>query len=272
MDMDKELCVIQANCQADGLVRLLSENKDLNSRFSLRRYTNFLHESVPHEELASCTAFIYQHLGEKWAEISSINLLKQVNPRAKLLQISNMMFKGYRPFWTNRGPSEFGDSFLDQLIAMKLNKPELIHIYLNGNLEKKFDLRSMFKESLEIERQKKVDCIVQTVDHVPERFREEQVFYLINHPDMVLLGVVAKKIFREPELPLPNNFEVPDLYPELTIPIHPQLAKIHGLKLVDENTKYNVFGKMKTCAEYTSIYIDSQILNMQPLTAYLHLV
>ena len=272
--MNKELCIIQANCQVDGLVKLLFENKDFNQRFTLRRYTNFMREAVPYQELSNCAVFIYQHLGSKWDEQSSDCLLKQVNSKAKVLKIPNMLFKGYWPFWTNQSPSEFGDFFLDKLIAMGLNKSEIMHIYLHGNLERKYDLQGIFEESVAIERKKEVACLVQTVDLVLEKFKHEQVFYTINHPSPWLLALVGEAIFKELGLPLCANFyaQFPDPYPELQVPVHPQLAKIYGLKFAGQETRYNVYGKMKTFAEYTSNYIDSQLLDFKPLTSYLQLV
>ena len=272
--MNKELCIIQANCQVDGLVKLLFQNKDFNQRFVLRRYTNFMHEAVPYQELSCCSVFIYQHLGSKWNEQSSDCLLKQINPKAKVLKIPNMMFKGYWPFWTNQSPSEFGDFFLDKLIAMGLNKSEIMHIYLHGELGRKYDLLAMFEESIGIEREKEQGCLVQTVDLVLEEFKQQQIFYTINHPSPRLLALVGEAVFKELDLAVPKNFyqQYPDLYPELQLPVHPQLAKIHNLKFVGEQVRYNVYGKMKTFAEYTSNYIDSQLLDMKPFTSYLQLV
>jgi hypothetical protein len=270
--MTKQFCIIQANCQADGLVKLLYDNPQFNSRFVLRKYTNFLREPVPQEELSTCSVFIYQYLGGKWDELSSDSLLKQLNPKARVLRIPNMMFKGYWPFWTNQGPSEFGDYFLDQLIAMKLNKSEIMQIYLRGKLENKFDLAGMFEQSIEIERTKEQECIVKTVDWVLERYREEMVFFTINHPGMGLLEKVAREVYRELELPVPDKFVVPNLYDELTVPVHPQLGRICGIKFADDHARYNVFGKLKTCEQYVSNDIDSQLLDMRPLTAYLQLV
>ena len=272
--MNKELCVIQANCQVDGLVKLLCQNKAFGEHFTLRKYTNFMNEAVPYGELAECSVFIYQHLGSKWNEQSSDSLLNQINPKALVLKIPNLMFKGYWPFWTNQGPSDFGDSFLDKLIAMGLKKAEIMHIYLKGNLSRKYDLLGMFAESIAIEREKEVGCLIQTVDLVLERFQREQVFFTINHPGMQLLAQVGAAVFKQLELPLPDDFyqNFPNLYPELEIPVHPQLGKIHGIKFANEQARYNVFGKMKTFEQYTSNYIDSQLLNIKPLTSYLHLV
>ena len=271
-DMDKQLCVIQANCQADGLVRLLCNSPEFNSRFTLRRYTNFLREPVPPGEMEACSVFIYQHLGDKWKETSSAVLLGRLNPKARVLKIPNMLFKGYWPFWTNNSPSEFGDFFLDQLIAMKLSKSEIMHVYLHGRLDNKFDLEGMLAESVETERAKEKGCVVQTVDWILERFRNEMLFFSINHPNMELLKLVAGEIFRELDLPEPAALRVPNLYPEFTVPVHPQLGRICGIKFAGADARYNVFGKMKTCEEYTSNYIDSQLLQIRPLTAYLHLV
>ncbi len=272
--MNQELCLIQANCQADALINLLQSRSDFTCRYRLRAYTNFLKEPVPEKELAECSIFIYQHLGAKWGELASAVLLKNLNPKAKQIKIPNMLFKGYWPFWTNHSPSEFGDFFLDKLIAMGLNKGEILHVYLSMKLAEKFDLQKMFQESIEIERTKEVGCIVNTVDFVLEHYRRDWLFCTINHPRRILLALVAKAIFQELELTW-NEAEMlalPSPYPEFDLPIHPQVAKFHNLRFISENTVYNVFGKKKSFQEYVSNYIDSQLMNLRPLSAYLHLV
>ncbi|MBQ4132614.1 MAG: hypothetical protein IJD04_02640 [Desulfovibrionaceae bacterium] len=272
--MPRELCIFHANCQIDGLVRLLCLNNQFRQRYELRRYTNFLREPLPDEELTACSFFFYQHLGAKWEELASANLLARLAPGARAIKIPNMLFKGYWPFWTSRSPSEFGDSFIDELISMKLNKSEIMHICLHWDLEKKYDLRAMFEESLQTERKKEDGNIVQTVDWISENYRSRALFLTINHPGMELLARVAEAVFRTLELDIPSNLAdiLPNLYPEFCLPIHPQVARFHNLKFADENTRYNVFGKQKTYAEYASNYIDSQLLNITPLSAYLHIV
>lgn len=274
MDTNKQLCLIQANCQADALQGLLMSSAAFNADFELRRYTNFLNEQVPDQELARCSCFIYQHLGPKWDTMASKRLLPKVNPNAKIIQIPNMLFKGYWPFWTSNSPSEFGDEFLDKLIAMQLSKPEIMHIYLHGNINKKFDLTDIFEKSIAIEREKEKNAIIKTVDYALENFKTKQLFYTINHPSTKLLAMVAKAIYYELGLELPPGFSdnFPNPYPELTMPIHPQVAAFHGISFANEHTKYNIFGKQKTFAEYVSNYIDSQLLNLTPLTAYLHMI
>lgn len=272
--MDKKLCIFQANCQIDSLVSLLCLNEQFNRHYSLKRYTNFLHEPIPEEELAACTFFFYQHLGEKWESLASSVLLKKLSPKARALKLPNMFFKGYWPFWTNSSPSEYGDSFLDQLISMKLNKSEIMHICLHGNLEKKFDLQGMFAESIRIEREKEKGALVETVDWTLEHYRESQIFFTVNHPGKELLARVIQTVFEILELDIPPRLaeSVPVLYPEFTLPIHPQVAAVHGLKFANAQTRYNIFGKWKTYAEYASNYVDSQLLKITPLSAYLHLV
>ena len=109
----QELCLIHANCQGDPLAWLLAATPEFAVRYEVRRYTNFERELIPPEELARCTLFIYQHLGEHWDEHASDRLLARVAPGALRCCIPNMLFKGYWPFWTNRSSMDFGDTFLD---------------------------------------------------------------------------------------------------------------------------------------------------------------
>lgn len=272
--MNKDLCIVQANCQADMLTDLLQACPQFNSRYELRRYTNFLHEAVPEEELARCGVFIYQHLGEKWGKLASGELLQQLSSSALCLKLPNMLFKGYWPFWTNKSPSEFGDFFLDKLIGMGLGKAEILHVYLNTELSAKFDLKAMFDESVQIERVKEEGALVKSVDFVLEHYREEPLFLTVNHPGPRLLEKVAQAVFAALELRWTKELEaaLQNPYPEFELPIHPQVAAFHDLKFAGQATHYNVFGKQKNFETYASNYIDSQLLNMQPLSAYLHMV
>lgn len=272
--MNKELCIVQANCQADMLTGLLNACPQFNRRYQLRRYTNFLHETVPEQELARCSVFIYQHLGEKWGKLASNVLLQQLNKEALYLKLPNMLFKGYWPFWTNSSPSEFGDFFLDKLIGMGLGKAEILHVYLNTELTTKFDFKAMFEESVQIERAKEEGALVKTVDFVLEQYREQPLFLTINHPGPALLKKVAQAVFAALELEWTKEIEAAlyNPYPEFELPIHPQVAAFHGLEFAGPTTQYNVFGKQKDFKTYASNYIDSQLLTMQPLSAYLHMV
>ena len=270
-----EYCVIHANCQGDPLVDLLRSHPEFAERYSIRKYTNFQQEIIPAGELEQCSLFVYQHLGDNWAELASKSLLGRVNPAAKVLRIPNMLFKGYWPFWTNHSNMEFGDVFLDKLLNMGLGKAEVLYVYLQTDITRKYDLAAMFEESMDIEAKKEAECIVSTTDVVRSLYSSEHLFNTINHPNRRLVLRVAQAILQElnmealPEL-LVSGFENP--YPEFELPIHPQVAAFHGLEFIKPECEYQVFTGRKTFAAYAEHYVDCAILGIESFSAYLHIV
>ncbi|UZP67174.1 WcbI family polysaccharide biosynthesis putative acetyltransferase [Desulfovibrio mangrovi] len=273
--MSRKLCLIHANCQGDPLRKLLMLHPQFGQEFEVVKYTNYLRESIPDEQLRSCSLFLYQPLGEKWDDHASDALLARVNPDAVNLAIPNMLFKGYWPFWTNRSPIEFGDAFLDKLVGMGLEKKEILYICLHTDIAAKHDLAAMFEKSILHEIEKEKGCVVGTVDLVLERFRTEKLYNTINHPNRrLILHVTAGILSHLGYAPLPRVLvdAFQDPYPEFELPLHPQIAAFHSLSFGDAATRYNVFGKMRTYEEYVGFYVDCRQLNIRDFSSYLHLV
>ena len=275
MGMNKELCIIHANCQADPVLALLLRHSAFAERFAVKKYTNYRREKIDPAGLAGCDVFIYQHLGDKWGEHASSHLLNLVNPKALTLRLPNMLFKGYWPFWTKQSPSDFGDFFLDKLLGMGLGKAEILRLYLHNDLARKFDLKAMFEESISIEREKEKDCVSGYVDLILRHFREEQLFGTINHPRPRLIWHMTQGVLAALGLPALPGFDsqayaqFSDPYPEFTLPIHPQVAAVHGLAFAGPGTLYEVFGKQKTFEEYVNNYIDCRLHGLDPFIGYL---
>lgn len=101
-------------------MQLLASHPEFSRAFEIRKYTNYLHEEVPAQELAECSLFMYQHLGAKWGDHASDELLAKVNSSATVMAVPNVLFKAYWPLWTNHSPMDFGDAYLDKLIDMGL--------------------------------------------------------------------------------------------------------------------------------------------------------
>ena len=274
--MNKELCIIHANCQADPMLELLLKHAPFCERFAVEKYTNYRQEKIDPARLAACRVFMYQHLGDKWGEHASKHLLSLVNPKAEVLRLPNMLFKGYWPFWTAHSPSDFGDFFLDKLIDLGLGKREILRLYLHNDLTRKFDLQAMLEESIAVEREKEKDCLVDYVDFILQYYRKEQVFSTINHPRLRLIRRMTASVLAALDLPGLADAEEKalaarsDPYPEFALPIHPQVAAFHGLEFIGPDTRYEVFGKQKTFEEYISNYIDCRFSGLESFVCYLH--
>lgn len=273
--MTRELCIIHANCQGDPLADLLAGQPDFAARYEVRRYTNYLKERIPPHELTRCALFIYQHLGERWDDLSSQALLRLVPSACRVLQVPNMLFKGYWPFWTNQSSMDFGDSFLDRLAGMGLDRAEMLHVYLHGDLTRKYDLVGMLEKSLAIEEDKERNAVVHTVPLVRSLWQHEKLFATINHPQRRLLlhvadGVLAALGMEGVPADVADAFAVP--YTEFELPIHPQVAALHGLPFADAQTRYHVYGKTLTFEDYVRCYIDCRLRGIDSFIGYLHLV
>ncbi len=273
--MKKELCIIHANCQADPMLDLLMRHGQFCRYFEVEKYTNYLKEEIAPERLAQCSVFIYQHLGAKWNELASESLLGLLNPQALVLQMPNMLFKGYWPFWTNHSPSDFGDFYLDKLLAKGLSKGEMLHLYLHADITRLFDLKAMFAESIAVERSKEEGGMCAYVDEILAHYHNEPLFGTINHPRQRLIWRMTQAVLEKLDLAsLPSMQseafrQFADPYPDISLPIHPQVAAFHELTFAGPDTRYSVFGKLKTFEQYINNYIDCRLLGLTPFVGYL---
>lgn len=290
----RSLCLIHANCQGDPLAGLLAAAPQFAERYEIRRYTNYQREHVPPAALSGCALFLYQHMGEKWDDHASARLLAMVNPAARVLRLPNMLFTGYWPFWSNRSAMDFGDSFLDRLVALGLGMAEILHVYLHGNLTAKYDLDAMLRASLAVERDKEQGTrnpaapacghagrdaippvVAPTVDLVEALWKEERLFATINHPNRRLVLHVAEGVLAALGMdPLPPAVRAgcADPYPEFELPMHPRVAAHHGLSFGGPDATWNVYGRRMTFEDYTRRYVDCRLRGIDNFIGYLQLV
>uniref|UniRef100_B8DRT4 Polysaccharide biosynthesis enzyme WcbI domain-containing protein n=1 Tax=Nitratidesulfovibrio vulgaris (strain DSM 19637 / Miyazaki F) TaxID=883 RepID=B8DRT4_NITV9 len=295
----RSLCLIHANCQGDPLAQLLAASPQFAARYEIRRYTNYLRERVAPAELSGCGLFLYQHLGEKWDDHASDRLLAMVNPAARVLRLPNMLFTGYWPFWTNKSPMDFGDSFLDRLVSMGLDMAEILHVYLHRDIAAKYDLDAMLRASLDVERDKERGSDVErgraggdggvagalpggipavvapTVELVETLWKQERLFATINHPNRRLVLHVAEGVLAALGMdPLPPAVRdgFTDPYPEFELPIHPQVAAHHGLAFGGPDATYNIYGRRMTFEDYVRRYADCRLRGIDNFIGYLQLV
>ncbi|MCC8194568.1 MAG: hypothetical protein LIP28_07985, partial [Deltaproteobacteria bacterium] len=191
-DDTREVCVLHANCQAEPLSRLLMASAEFAARWRIRIYTNYTREAIPDPILKAATLFLYQHLGPEWGEVGSDALLARLGPDARPVCIPNMFFLGYWPFWTRNSPMEFGDFFLDKLYESGAGKPEILRVYLHGDVRKVVDLEAVVRDTLDAEFAKEERCAVKTAPFVAANWKTIRLFQTVNHPDAPLLVHVAQ--------------------------------------------------------------------------------
>ncbi len=250
-DEFREICIIHANCQGEPLVQLLMASPEFAARWRIHSYTNYTREVIPESVLENASLFLYQYLGDEWGDISSEALLARLGPHTRPACIPNMFFLGYWPFWTSESPMDFGDYLLDRLYASGAGKPEILRVYLHGDISKMADLDGIARRSLEMEFTKEERCIVKTADFVAANWRKRRLFQTVNHPDTPLLLHAAQGVLANLGLP-PLAPAVCDSYAfgyeGFELPIHPGVAAFLGLPFAGVETVYPVFGRFMTFA------------------------
>jgi hypothetical protein len=273
--MNRELCLIHANCQGDSLRSLLAATPAFARCFEIRKYTNYLKESIPQQDFDRCRIFLYQHLGEKWNDFASDALLARLHPVACRIQIPNMLFKGYWPLWTNKSTMNYGDALLDLLVSKGYSESEVLHVYLRGRLAEKYHLDALLNENLCRERHKEKDAVIALTDFIEENWRTQQLFLTPNHPNKTLLLAIADAVLESLGLgrvppSLHSNF-TPD-YPNFELPIHPQVGAYFRLPFADANRLYSIYGRPMSFARYAACYVRCLSRRLGNFEAFLHLV
>lgn len=276
----KRLCLIHANCQGAPLKRLLLASPGFAAQWTVRHVVNHTREALPDELLAACDLFLYQDIGEKWGELASARLLAKLPACSTALAIPNCFFLGYWPFWTNKCAMDFGDSVLEALAGRGLDHAEILHLYLHTDTPfRVVDPARVLEESVAVERAKEAGCVVSTVDFILERWQHEPLFSTVNHPGPLLLRHIACGILAALALPplpdllcLPQVSCDPDFQLRFELPIHPGVAARQGLAFTRAETRYQVFNKWLTFAEYAACYVDCRLHGAENFLAYLRAI
>lgn len=275
-DDHREICVLHANCQGEPLAELLMASPAFASRWRIQFYTNYTRDAIPENALKNATLFLYQHLGPAWGDIASDRLLARAGAQTRPVCIPKMFFLGYWPFWTGKSPMDFGDIWLDKLFEAGAGKPEILRIYLHGDVRKMADLAAVVRETLAVEAAKEERCAVKTAGFVAENWKRVQLFQTVNHPGVPLLLHVAQGLLAHLGLP-PLEQAVCDAYSYgyegFSLPIHPKVAAFHGLPFAGDEAEFPVFGRAMTFAGYVSRYIDCRMNHLEDnFLGYLQMV
>lgn len=260
---------------------MLRASAAFNSAYRIVLYTNYTRERISPRDLSECSVFLYQYLDDTWEELASRELLQRLSPSAHALQIPNLFFKGYWPFWTSHGPIDFGDSFLNRLIDEGAPKSAVLKLYLHNDINKFIDLQAALEETVAIERQKEAHTCIKYVDYLLRLWKKQMVFLSVNHPGQCLLIHVAQGILDALSLPPLTEQEISlvglqDAFPsyaDFELPVHPQVAAFHGLDFGGPQQTYAVFGRRMTFEHYISRYIDCRLSGLDgEFIGYLQLV
>ena len=266
---------MHANCQGEHLVNALQASAEFARAYDLRVYLNYARQEIPQADLACCSLFLYQHLGPEWGPLSSQALLSRLPAQCPSLCIPNIFFRAYWPLWSGRPGFDYRDLYLDYLLDMGLPRRDILHLYLNTSLSKKYALDALLAETIAIERVREAHTPVKYLDLILERYRSERLLFTINHPGPELLAHAAQGILRELGIPCPDPMPLPQLepyYASFEQPIHPQVAERLGLSFITPDTVYTIYGRPMTFSQYACAYVDCRLAGIEEFIGYLQMI
>lgn len=265
-------CIISANCQAVPLAKQLITFYPFACEYEIEIFTNFTKTIIPLEKLQNCDLLIYQKLGLAWGNLSEKFLLENVNPKAKVICMPNIVNTTLWPTSKHTGNliDSYRDSFVEELITRKLAIKEILYLVEKKDYATLCDINEIMRESIAKEREKKYLCCDLICDYIMDNYKTTQLFTTINHPYGKLLNLVAKLVLEEigfSQVPdsIILNLNCDD---DFDLPIHPSVSKFLGLSYGGHEQLYNVYGKMLTYNEYLYAYVYAR-LNEIPLTYFL---
>lgn len=256
--MEKQLCIVHANCQGQPLIDRLKKCPDFDSQYECELYTNYIREPIPDEKLAQCDLFLYQHLGPKWDDLASKTLLDKLPKSARHLCVPNMFFKGYWPFWSGEAGFNYRCTLLDELIAKGLPPQETAMLYIRWDVERKYDLLDLVRKAIEAERQREKHTPIKYVDLLVANYRDTRLFYTVNHPGPMLLDHAATGVLEHLDFDRPAQEafdEVENPFDMFEQPINPKIGDYFGWDFATGDTEYEVYGRRMNHARYVANYI-----------------
>ena len=272
--MSQALCLLHANCQGDALRPLLENTPTFARHFRIRQYVNYTRQSIAEADLEQCALFLYQRLAPRWGALSTEQMLPRLPAFCRCVEIPNLFFKGYWPFWTNAVQNiDFADSLLERLLAQGLAPEEALNLYLRGDPALLGDVAAVAEDSLAREEEKEADCPIRCAPLLRERWREEQLFITVNHPGRTLLFHLADSLLRLLDLGgLPEEARRAYVHPQedFWLPLHPALGPLLGLPFASRERRYQVFAARLTHREYTSCYLACRRHGVDDLLTMLH--
>ncbi|BCS89654.1 WcbI family polysaccharide biosynthesis putative acetyltransferase [Pseudodesulfovibrio sediminis] len=270
--MEKELCIVHANCQGEPLLERLTACPEFHARYECLLYTNYVHEPVPDYALNNCSLFLYQHLGDKWGELASDALLANLPQSTRSLCIPNMFFKGYWPTWSNEPGFDYRCVLLDELIETALPVEEVILLYMHTDVSTRFDLLSLVTETIATERERETHTPIKYLDVITKNYRETQLFHTVNHPGSLLMNHVATGILEALGFtpPAPSVFDaLPEPFAEFDQPINPKVAEFFGWDFVETDRLYTIYGRKMNFARWVSSYVFARRAGISDFIGFL---
>lgn len=270
--MEKQLCIVHANCQGPPLLERLNLCPEFDEMYDCYIYTNYAKEPVPHELLERCSLFLYQHLGSEWGDLASESLLQQIPEDATSLCIPNMFFKGYWPTWSGEAGFDYRCTHLDKFVKLDLPPKETVMLFLRSDVTRLYDLLDMVSKTIEHEREREQHTPIKYLEVLIANYRDQRLFNTVNHPGPLLMNHVSTSVLDHLGFDSPPQSileELGDPFPEFEQPIHPRIGDYFGWDFATTDTEFQIYGRRMSYARYVANYVMCQKSEIEDFIGYL---
>ena len=270
-----ELAVVVGNCQAAALEMLLNTNDEFSRRFEFSSFPP-VHE-IPaemvaglHEALAVAKIVVLQRIDEGYRDGLGLGTetLAKVAGAATVVRWPSVYWAGYFPdlFYLRNengdpvvdGPFDYHDRVILEGYVAGLGVAETIQRLKDPGLPS--NAQSWAESSTaELEVRGK-GCDVEITSFIASKFREELLFFTMNHPANVLLGHIATQVMDLTGIPGSiDHRKLPDQVLGSTFyPLHSNHARALDLAFGSqaEDPRFRIRGVSYQAVDVVEMFFD----------------
>lgn len=201
---------VYGNCQADPLGNILQTNSEFSENWEFVQFPkpSFALRADDWVEIENLMGtldlFITQNVGESHGIFASDNLAKHMKPEARVIRIPNAYFSGYMPevvYFRAGEPhvTKFCDyhdeNFLALFMADPVNAVEkaVAKVEDPATYSSERVLENAHASLDELARREE-ECDITVSDYIAAHWKDDILFYSMNHPKRTVLSHMASKI------------------------------------------------------------------------------
>lgn len=222
MGIDKNTCVIYANCQGSGIELFLNKHdvyKDAFVTYTLENHIFISQQTpIPIDLLKGASLFIYQPVGERHGCYAT-NHLKSLLPKdCRCVSFPYIYNNALWPLF-EENQSIMGEDIIRELFERGVSLKGVVDLFCGNRINFRFEQR--FQHSLSILKQKEQETDIKISDFITRNIQNEKLFLTQSHPTSAVFIHCVNQILERlglillPERLLchPNEANLPDCWP-----------------------------------------------------------
>ena len=205
----KKIVILYGNCHMQALFEFLKNNNEFNNKYTLYPipYIQTIHkaEFFEYPVFRNCDVFIHQaiQLANRYGkEFASSNIIQKLKKDCKVIAVPNVyqlpkfFFPQYRKnnelktYFPYKGTIFFRDQIIDENIKKGKTINEIIDIYNDKNLFKKYYIKAEYEKFLDKIRMREQEWDIKVSDFIIENINKKQLFFDPNHPTNFFINYI----------------------------------------------------------------------------------